>query len=221
VTADVKSLYPSIPIDESIDLILTELQSHQNPTHPPIFIILRQILNFILHNNCFNYADLIFLQVRGIAMGTPMAPDFANLLMSCFEDKFVFNLGTKPAYYRRYIDDLLFTWDDTHDELIKFMDYLNNCHPTIKFTSESSPTEVTYLDLKLVKEDTSIYVKPHLKKPTPSPMYMLRLITIKPYLKLSTKVKTYVFFETALNKLTMNPPWSLFVRNSLRDAMEK
>ena len=162
VTADVKSLYPSIPIQESINIILSELESHKDPTSPPIFI-LKELLSFILYNNCFTFGDLVFLQVRGIAMGTPMAPNFANLFMSNFEEKYIFNRNTRPVYYRRYIDDLLLIWKDTEEELSQFMDHLNTCHPTIKFTFESSNTEVTYLDIKLIKEDNSVYVKPHFK----------------------------------------------------------
>ncbi|XP_065896286.1 uncharacterized protein [Dysidea avara] len=162
VTADVKSLYPSIPIEESINIILTELENYKDPTSPSI-LILKEMLSFILYNNCFTFGDLFFLQVRGIAMGTAMAPNYANLFMSNFEDKFIFNRNTRPVYYRRYIDDLLIIWKDTEEELIKFMDHLNNCHPTIKFTFESSTTEVTYLDINIVKENHQLYVKPHFK----------------------------------------------------------
>jgi len=162
VTADVKSLYPSIPIEESINIILSELENHKDPTFPPIFV-LKEILSFILYNNCFTFCDLVFLQVRGVAMGTAMAPNYANLFMSNFEDKFIFNRNTKPIYYRRYIDDLLLIWKDTEEELTDFKDHLNNCHPTIKFTFETSPTEVTYLDINIVKENHSLYVKPYFK----------------------------------------------------------
>jgi len=39
VMADVKSLYPSIPIEESINIILSELENHTDPTFPPIFVL--------------------------------------------------------------------------------------------------------------------------------------------------------------------------------------
>jgi len=58
-------------------------------------------------------------------MGTPMAPNFANLFMSCFEDKFIFNTGTRLMYYRRYIDDLFFLWNGTGVELVNFVEHLN------------------------------------------------------------------------------------------------
>jgi len=48
-------------------------------------------------------------------------------------------------------------------EFVNFMEHLNNCHFTIKFTHESSATEVSYLDLNLVKQGSTIYVKPHFK----------------------------------------------------------
>ena len=90
VTADVSSLYPSIPIDESISVILDFIRNYNDPKYPPI-IVIENILSFVLKYNCFNFADLFFLQVRGIAMGTKMAPNYANLFMAYFEDKFIFN----------------------------------------------------------------------------------------------------------------------------------
>ena len=73
VSADVSSLYPSIPIKESINVILGFINEYNDPTHPPIYFV-ENLLNFILNYNCFNFVYLFFLQVRGIAMGTKMAP---------------------------------------------------------------------------------------------------------------------------------------------------
>ena len=78
VTADVKSLYPSIPIDESIEIIIGLIEKHNDPTYPPV-IVIKTLLIFILKYNCFKFCSSFFLQVRGVAMGTKMAPNFANL----------------------------------------------------------------------------------------------------------------------------------------------
>ncbi len=42
-------------------------------------------------------------------------------------------------------------WDGDQDSLKQFVRYLNNAHPTIKFTYECSPTTVDFLDLTLYK----------------------------------------------------------------------
>ena len=162
VTMDVTSLYPNIPIQESITVILNIIKEYNNPTHPPL-CILNQLLSFVLYYNCFNFGDLFFLQVHGIAMGTKLAPNYANLFMSDFENKHVFTQPVQPIYYRRYIDDIFFIWDRTVSELENFVNHLNSVHPTIKFTKDISNTTITFLDLDIYKKDNSLQTKTHFK----------------------------------------------------------
>ena len=98
VSLDITSLYPNIPIQESITIILNFIKEQNNPTHPPI-CILNTLLSFVLNYNCFNYGDLFFLQVHGITMGTKLAPNYANLFMVDFENKYVFTYHQQSTYY--------------------------------------------------------------------------------------------------------------------------
>ena len=41
----------------------------------------------------------------------------------------------KSVYYRRYVDEI-FVLIKSRNHLIKFRDYLNKCHPNIKFSFE-------------------------------------------------------------------------------------
>ena len=41
----------------------------------------------------------------------------------------------KPKFYLRYVDDILAAFDNEQDSL-NFLDFLNNRHPNIKFTTE-------------------------------------------------------------------------------------
>ena len=98
VSADVSSLYPSIYIYThrwSINVILSFIKDYKDPTYPPI-IFIKNVLNYILKYNCFNFADLFFLQVRGIAMGTKTAPNYANLFMADFERRMFLITRSNP-----------------------------------------------------------------------------------------------------------------------------
>lgn len=159
---DVTSLYPNIPINESIDIILKFIEHHNNPTYPPTRII-KTLLSFVLHCNCFNYGDLFFLQVHGIAMGTKLAPNYANLFMADFENKFVFNYPMQAAHYRCYIDNIFFVWEHSTDELQQFIDHLNSCHSTTKFTQTVSNNQITYLDLDIYIKESRLHSKTHFK----------------------------------------------------------
>ena len=64
----------------------------------------------------------------------------------------------------RYIDDVFFIWTHGQSKLDSFLEYLNEFHQTIKFTSESSMEKVSFLDVMVVKKggilETDLYCKP-------------------------------------------------------------
>ena len=88
-------------------------------------------------------------------MGTRVAPNFANVYMGRFEDKFVYQ--TEWANWLimcvRFIDDILLIWKGDKDSLIDFLDYLNNVVPSIKFTHEISTDSVNFLDTTVLKDE--------------------------------------------------------------------
>jgi len=161
VTADVCSLYPSIPIEESIN-ITDMIEQYNNPTYPPV-IIIKSLLEYILYCNCFTFVDFFFLQVCGVAMGTPMAPNFANLFMANFEEKHILTFSSKPTFYKRYIDDIILIFDHPLSKLEELQQHLNDVHPTIKFTFEHSYSTVNYLDITIEARNNRCYIKPYFK----------------------------------------------------------
>ena len=160
---DVSSLYTNIPTDEAIDIVLKYLEETQSPQQPPNQL-LRELLNFILKCNCFAFCNLFYLQIQGVAMGTKMAPNFANIFMANFEEKHILQRPDKPYFYRRYLDDIFIIWTDTTSKLQQLVTDINNCHPTIKLTSETSTESINYLDLTITINSkqltTSTYFKP-------------------------------------------------------------
>ena len=68
-------------------------------------------------------------------MGTKMAPSFANLFLGIFETNALSNAPFHPHTWWRSLDDVFMIWTEGLDHLKIFVDYLNNVHPTIKFTS--------------------------------------------------------------------------------------
>ena len=98
-------------------------------------------------------------------MGTRVAPTYANLFMSDFEEKHVYSYPKQPFVWLRFIDDIFFIWQHGQEELNDFIEHLNGVHETIKFTCETSHTSVNFLDTVIsIREDrtlkTSLYVKP-------------------------------------------------------------
>ena len=52
----------------------------------------------------------------------------------------------------RYIDDIFIIWTEREEKLREFIEYLNNAHHTIKFTSKWSTEEIEFLDVTVINE---------------------------------------------------------------------
>ena len=62
----------------------------------------------------------------------------------------------QPLVFKRFLDDLLIIWTHGRDELDKFLEYVNRCHQSMKFTMEASAERVDFRDttLHLEKDGT-------------------------------------------------------------------
>ena len=173
VTADVCSLYTNIPHNEGILATKHALDTRTNP-HPPTDQLIR-LLELILNLNSFNFQGKIYNQIRGTAMGTPCAPSYANLFMGQLEHKLIFSKSTTniPAgTWKRFIDDIQFLWVGSPRTLSHFQTSLNQSHPSIKFTFETSETEVTFLDTYILLHNGRLHTE-IFTKPTDSHAYLL------------------------------------------------
>ncbi len=149
-TLDVSSLYTNIPTEEGMSAALRALKSVRNEACPPIEYLSR-LLSLVLHNNVFRFDDGFYLQLQGTAMGNKMAPAYANIFMGELESRVLSTADPAPKLWKRYIDDIFLVWTDTKESLLQFIDELNDQHPKIRFTSEISSSEITFLDLCLYK----------------------------------------------------------------------
>jgi hypothetical protein len=162
LTIDVSSLYTNIPIDEGIRSVAEALSDI--PLSPPLVTLL-SFLSLVLNRNEFEFDGKFYKQVKGCAMGTPCAPNFANIFMDYIETMLLRDApGPIPYVWWRFIDDIFAIWTHSRQELDEFLVHINSAHPSIKFTSEISESEVHFLDVTISKTDTGIstavYTKP-------------------------------------------------------------
>ena len=137
----------------------------KDTTKGPIATYILDLLKLVLHNMYFEFNNELFLQTGDTAMGTSLAPNYANLFMDRFESKALAKQSLKPLIWKRFIDDIFLIWTHGEESLNKFVQYLNSLHPTIKFTSEYSKESINFLDttVKLDKSRqiiTTLYNKP-------------------------------------------------------------
>ena len=104
--------------------------------------------------NNFIFNGKHYLQIHGTAMGTRMAPSYANLFLAKFEADALSRAPYKPHTWWRYIDDIFMIRTHSVDDLHAFTSYLNSIHPTIKFTSNYSFTSIPFLDVNISFSDS-------------------------------------------------------------------
>ena len=137
VIMDVSSLYTNIPNDEGIESIRETLSTNGNP--PAITDKITSFLSLILTLNNFSFNGNHYLLVKGCAMGTKCAPSYANLFMGKFEKKYIYNrIKNKSKLYLRFIDDIFMIWTPSKEDLLNFIQEINQVHQSIKFIVEYS-----------------------------------------------------------------------------------
>lgn len=150
---DVSALYLSIPHDEGLNSSIHHLyQLNQNAEEVPFPpSAAKELISTVLKQNFFEFNNRMYHQIRGTAMGTKMAPAYANIFMAELEKSFWEEQTIQPLLYRRYIDDILIIWGGTEEELEQCLRDLNNHHDTIKFTHTISKKQVEFLDMCIGK----------------------------------------------------------------------
>jgi hypothetical protein len=172
-TVDVTSLYTNIPNQEGITACNSQLNKVRLTGDVPPTTSIIQLLEYVLTKNNFDFNAKHYLQVGGTAMGTKLAPSYANIFMADFEERFVYPYNPKPKIWLRYIDDIFLIWEHGQQSLDSFLEHLNSCHHSIKFTAENSTTAVNFLDTTVkVGTDNKLYTTLYCK-PTDSHNYLL------------------------------------------------
>ena len=87
VTLDVSSLYTNIPHKEGITACEEALNRRDN--QEPLTTDLCHLMRLVLTRNAFTFNGEFFLQQHGTAMGTRMAPSYANLFMGKLDREFL------------------------------------------------------------------------------------------------------------------------------------
>ena len=163
ISFDVASLFTNIPLEETIelavDLILTKDPNNQHSRED-----LTRLFEFATLGTNFLFEGIMYDQVDGVAMGSPLAPILANLFMGHHERRWIETfVGDKPRVYKRYVDDIFCLFDNKTQAMV-FYHYINNQHLNIKFTfEEEDNNRLPFLDVLIdnngQKITTSVFHK--------------------------------------------------------------
>ena len=162
---EVEHLFTNIRLEETTSVCCDSLFSNNAKVNNINRIDFEKLLRAVLHNNFFNFQGKIYKKIDGVAMGSSPGPILANAFL-CFHEQIWLNECPdefKPAYYRRYVDDI-FVLFRSPDHLEKFKNYLNSKHRNIRFTCEKEHhNSMPCLDVLITRTSngfkTSVYHK--------------------------------------------------------------
>jgi len=108
ITFDAVSMYTNINIYVSIERISMFLADIWDKHKCEA---IKSAMEIVMKNNKMRFGDLIYHQIRGVAMGMSPAPTIANLYVAIYELEFIIPLLEKYLmFYKRFIDDEFAVW---------------------------------------------------------------------------------------------------------------
>ena len=166
---DITSLFTNIPLIETIQICMDSLyrDSTINPPSIPEKLMYKLLLKATTEVE-FSFEGVMYRQVDGVAMGSPLGPVLANVFVGYCETK----IGTEhwPAFYDRFVDDT-FAIFDNEERSQEFHQRLNELHPALKFTVERETNEqLPFMDV-CVSKDNQHLVRSIFRKPTFTGLY--------------------------------------------------
>ena len=90
------------------------------------------LLLWVMNNNYCKFADGVYKQIKGVAMGQPCAVVFAVIYLLQLEVDLLKSIYTpkRPLFFIRFIDDIFAIFKSTSDAL-SFITLYNKLHTSI------------------------------------------------------------------------------------------
>ena len=158
-TIDVVGLYPNILHEEGLASLRKFLDARTKKKVTTE--ILLELVEIVLKNNVFQFNGKTLKQLSSTAIGTKFTPPYTNIFMADLEERILKDIELQLRIW--YIDGIFFIWEHIEDSLKQFIETLNACHPTIKFTAEWSKEKINFLDFNIKLRNTKIETDLHIK----------------------------------------------------------
>ena len=161
---DVDSLFTNIPLDETIDICVNQLFENTDTVEGFTKSELKQLLSLATKESYFIFNGLLYKQIDGVAMGSPLGPSLALLTHFCHTMKKKLVKQLSARIYQHYVE-YIFILFKLNDHLKYFQDFLNFCLINMSFSMETEKeNKLSVLDVKIMHEQgkftTAVYRKP-------------------------------------------------------------
>ena len=169
VSFDVKSLFTSVPLEHTSDIIIKRIYEKHEIT---VFTAheMKKLLTICTKNVHFSFNNDIYIQIDGVAMGSPLGAVLANIFMVELESVLVPKLNDYVKKWRRFVDDTFVYVKRGSIEYV--LSVLNSFHDNIKFTYEQeNNNRLSFLDVLFIRYNEKINTTV-LRKDTYNDLYL-------------------------------------------------
>ena len=164
VSFDVKSLFTSVPIADALAaaaLAVDKIGQENLPLPRDDFL---ELVELCVRFGVFEFEGEHWVQLEGLAMGSPLSAILAQLVMETLESQKLIPLLPANSIWYRYVDDII-AIIPLRTNVNDLLQQLNGVHPDIQFTVEEEENDkIPFLDTILHKEEGklafSVYRKP-------------------------------------------------------------
>ena len=163
ISFDVKSLFTNVPLERTIEIILKKVYDEKKINTNIPKSVLKELLYLCTKHLHFTFNNEIYIQIDGVAMGSPLGPLLANIFMTALEEDTIPSLNPYLCHWKRFVDDTHAYIDPQKVESI--LNKLNDYHPNIEFTFElEENNSINFLDVNIKrisnnKLETTVYRK--------------------------------------------------------------
>ncbi|XP_053691601.1 uncharacterized protein LOC128740115 [Sabethes cyaneus] len=166
ISLDVIALFPSIPQELITKGIIDNWQQIKTKTNICLDLFL-EIVEFCVNSSYFQYNNKFYQQINGTAMGSPLSPILAEIVMDTLIKATLETTATTVPVIKKYVDDLFLA---VHQHQIQeIIDDFNKYHPSLQFTcEEEKDNTLPYLDMLLIRQENQTISSRWYAKPTAS-----------------------------------------------------
>ena len=139
ITADISSLYTSIPTKWGIKNLLNIYKIYTKRIGLDA-LTLNILVHNVLNQNIFEFNKNFYLQKKGTAMGSNFAPTYAGCVLRSIEENWLLSssFSNNLKLFKRYIDDIFIIYNNENNNLPEFISEFNNVYKPLELTVLSS-----------------------------------------------------------------------------------
>ena len=165
------NMYPSIPIEETLQLVLEELlideSLSQRTEWKPHDIV--KLTRICMETHFKTYEGYVLTQTDGSPIGKSFSGCICGIFVTNFEKKFVLhNVDTSflcPLLWKRAEDAVYCIWQHGPRKADMFLNFINSRHLRIKWTKEMQNEQqiLPFLDMSIQLENNQLITKVYRK----------------------------------------------------------